>query len=179
MLNGVEPSVALGRDTTMLREILDQTAERVGKDLTHQPAVEAELQNTLGTVYNALGDYAKAEAIHREALALRRKLLGNEHPDVATSLNNLASVLREAGKPAEAETTCREALALRRKLFGNDHPDVAESLDIMGNLVLRRGSPVEAETICREALAIKRKLFGNEHTAVAISLGNVADVPET
>ena len=29
----------------------------------------------------------------REALAIRKKVLGNEHRDVATSLNNLASLL--------------------------------------------------------------------------------------
>ncbi|HWY29995.1 MAG TPA: hypothetical protein VNX46_04540, partial [Candidatus Acidoferrum sp.] len=43
MLQGVGPSVARGRDTTMLREILDRTAERVGIQQTNQPAVEAEL----------------------------------------------------------------------------------------------------------------------------------------
>ena len=53
MLQGVQPSVALGRDTTMLREILDRTAERVGKDLTNQPAVEAELRDTLGAPIRA------------------------------------------------------------------------------------------------------------------------------
>src|SRR5207249_2550316 len=80
MLQGVGPSVALGRDTTMLREILDKTAERVGEDLKDQPDVEAELRSTIGEVYWALGQYQKAEAMHREALALRRKLFGQEHP---------------------------------------------------------------------------------------------------
>src|SRR5262249_3920413 len=37
MLSGVDASVALGRDSTMLREILDKTAERVGTELTNQP----------------------------------------------------------------------------------------------------------------------------------------------
>ncbi|WP_442942269.1 tetratricopeptide repeat protein, partial [Nostoc sp.] len=31
-----------------------------------------------------------AEPLHIQALALWRKLLGEEHPDVAQSLNNLA-----------------------------------------------------------------------------------------
>jgi hypothetical protein len=44
MLQGVEPSVALGRDTTMLREVLDQTGARVGRDLKDEPLVEAELR---------------------------------------------------------------------------------------------------------------------------------------
>src|SRR5262245_32482238 len=61
MLEGVGPSVALGRDTTMLREILDRTEKRVGEDLKDQPEVEAELRNTLGEVYLALGQYQKAE----------------------------------------------------------------------------------------------------------------------
>src|SRR5204862_8038394 len=41
MLQGVGPNVALGSDTAILRGILDQTASRVGKELTNQPAVEA------------------------------------------------------------------------------------------------------------------------------------------
>jgi hypothetical protein len=39
MLQGVGPSVALGRDTTLLREILDRTAQRVDKELTNQPDI--------------------------------------------------------------------------------------------------------------------------------------------
>ena len=42
--------------------------------------------------------------MHREALAMQRKLLGNEHPDVADSLDGLANVLQAQGKLAEAET---------------------------------------------------------------------------
>ena len=44
MLEGVEPSVALGRDTTMLREVLDRTAARIAKELQAQPEVESELR---------------------------------------------------------------------------------------------------------------------------------------
>lgn len=55
MLKGVGPSVALGRDTKMLREILDQTAERVGRELKNQPEVRADLQAIIGNVYRDLG----------------------------------------------------------------------------------------------------------------------------
>ena len=72
MLQGIRPSVALGRDTTLLREVVDRTAERVGKDLAGQPEVQAELQTTLAEVYQALGQLEKAEAIQRKALATWR-----------------------------------------------------------------------------------------------------------
>jgi hypothetical protein len=48
MLSGVGPSVALRQDTTMLRGILDRTAERVGKEMTNQPTAEAELRSLIG-----------------------------------------------------------------------------------------------------------------------------------
>ena len=63
------PSAALGRDTTMLREILDRTAERVGKEMTNQPAVEAELRSLIGTLYQEIGNYDRAEEMHRAALS--------------------------------------------------------------------------------------------------------------
>src|SRR5262249_42070463 len=50
MLKGVGPSVALGRDTKLLREIVDKTATRVGQDLKEYPAAEAVLRNTLGNL---------------------------------------------------------------------------------------------------------------------------------
>ena len=68
---GVGPSVALGRDTTLLKEILDKTAQRVGEVLANQPEVEAELQNTLGEVYVALGQFDQAET-----MLTRRSLCG-------------------------------------------------------------------------------------------------------
>ena len=174
MLNGVGPSVALGRDTTMLREILDKTAARVSKELAGQPEVEAELRNPIGLVYYDLGEYAKAEAMHRKTLSVRKMLLGNEHPDVAATLGNLAWALRSQGKLAEAETLAREALAMRKKLLGNEHLLVARALGTLAEILGRRGKLAEAETMQREALVMFRKLRGDEHPAVADSLNNLA-----
>jgi Tetratricopeptide repeat len=39
-----------------------------------------------------MGDYAKAEPLYLEALPIRLKVLGLEHPDTAVSLNNLAAL---------------------------------------------------------------------------------------
>ena len=64
--------------------------------------------------------------MYRDSLAMRKKRLGAEHPDVAMSLNNLADVLISEDKTADAEAVQREALAMQRKLLGNEHPDVAK-----------------------------------------------------
>jgi serine/threonine protein kinase/tetratricopeptide (TPR) repeat protein len=174
MLDGVGPSVSLGRDTTMLQEILDKTAARVGRDLTNQPAVEAELLQTMGDVYRALGQYGPAESMQRNALALRRTLWSGDHPDVASSLHALALVLRWQGKLPQAEQMHREALDMRRRLFGEEHLQVAASLCDLANVLRDQGRASEAETLHVQALAIRRRLLGNEQPETADSLSGLA-----
>ena len=174
MLEGVGPATALGRDTTMLREIMEQTAQRLN-DLKANSTVEADLRTTLGKVYSDLGEYTNAAAMHREALTLRKNALGNAHPDIADSLNDLAEVLYRQGDGVAAEATHREALAMRKKLFGNENATVAESLNNLAEALRRQGQARygEAENLFHEALAMRRKLLGDEHLAVAQSLNNL------
>jgi len=175
MLKGVGPSAARGRDTQMLREILDQTAASIGKDLKDQPEVEAELRSTMGSVYLALAEYGKAEAMHSAALALRKQSNPESRP-VADSLNDLANVFYRQGKLAKAETAHREALALRRKLLGGKHVEVADSLSNLANVLRDQSKLREAETMHREALAMRTELLGANSDDTASSLGNLAGV---
>jgi serine/threonine protein kinase/tetratricopeptide (TPR) repeat protein len=175
MLKGVGPSAAKGRDTRMLREILDQTAAGIGKDLKDQPEVEAEMRGTMGGVYLALAAYDKAEAMHTAALALRRKS-NPESRQVAESLNDLANVFYRQGKLAKAQATHEEALALRKRLLGNRSVEVASSLGNLANVLRDQGKLREAETMQREALALRKELLGTNSNDTAISLGNLAGV---
>ena len=166
MLKGVAPSVALGRDTTMLREILDNTAGRLD-NLKTQPAVEADLRETLGIVYFELGDFAKAEVLAREALRIRRELFGETNELVADSLSHVAAATLQLGKRAEGEMKLREALAIYETLFGREHPKVARTLYGLGRTLLEQGKHAEAEKVYREALAIFRNQSGEDQLAVA------------
>ena len=169
MLQGVRPAVALGQDTTMLRAILDKTSARVGHDLANQPEVEAELWNTIGKVYNAIGQYQKAETLFRKALAIRVNLFGHESLAVADTLDGLAESLSRniinSQKLPEAEARYREALALRRKLLGNEDQSVAPNLVNLAEVLRSEGRYTQAETFEREELAMQRKLSGNGHAA--------------
>jgi serine/threonine protein kinase/Tfp pilus assembly protein PilF len=174
MLRGAAPSVALGRDTTMLREILDQTARRLDA-LTNQPAVEADLRTTLGNVYSDLGQYTNAVAILREALAIRKRLHGENHPEVAMSYSDLGETFYREGNWAEAEEMHRAALGVRKNLYGEEHPDVAAALDHLAEALRARypnDSQGAVERLFREALGMQRKLLGSEHLDVARTLNN-------
>jgi serine/threonine protein kinase len=170
MLRGAEPSVALGRDTTLLREILDRTAERVGTELINQPAVDAELRHLIGQLYMRIGLYDRALEMQKASLAIYKISPGPRSPQTASSLHHLGVALLAGGKLAEAEPAAREALAIRREIFGNQNAEVAASLNSLANVCRHMGKLAEAETLAREGLEIRRKLFGNEHLEVADSL---------
>ena len=51
--------------------------------------------SNLSLFYNAQGKYARAEPLYRRALAIVEKVLGPEHPNVASDLNNLARIIYE------------------------------------------------------------------------------------
>jgi hypothetical protein len=46
----------------------------------------------------ALGDLPGARDLHEQALAGRRRVLGDDHSDTLTSMNNLTQVRRELGE---------------------------------------------------------------------------------
>ncbi len=174
MLQGVGPNVALGRDTAILREILDQTASRVGKELTNQPAVEAEMRSVIGALYYETRQFRQAEEMQRASLAIRRKRFGAESPQAAASLNELGLTLLTSGKPSEAEQVNREALDIRLRRFGNENADVAISQNNLAHVYTQMGRLTEAEALAREALATRQRLFGNPSVEVADSLRTIA-----
>src|SRR5262249_24937005 len=157
MLGAASPGIARGRDTELLKEIVDKTAERIGTDLKDQPLVEAELRSTLGSVYQSLGESVKCERMHREALALRRRVLGPANAEVVSSLSTWAYALWNVGQETEAERVGQEAISLQRKLLGNDDLHLADSLYNMGHVLTFRGKLSEGEALLREALAIRQK----------------------
>ena len=81
-----------------------------------------------------MGEYAKAEPLLQEALRIRQKVLGPEHPDTAKSLNNLAALYQDMGEYAKAEPLYQEALRIRQKVLGSEHPDTATSLNNLAAL---------------------------------------------
>jgi tetratricopeptide (TPR) repeat protein len=170
MLRGVRPSVALGRDVTVLREIVDRATARLDKDLNDQPAVQATLQNTLGQIYRELGEYDQAERLLSKALGVRRQLLGETNTEVAATMHELGEVLRERNRLGEAEKLHRHALAIREQVLGTENEQVPASLGLLAKTLWERGQLQEAEVLLRQALAIEKKLHGAVHLDVASCL---------
>jgi serine/threonine protein kinase/tetratricopeptide (TPR) repeat protein len=176
MLSGVGPSKALGRDTTMLKEILDKTAERVGKELTNQPEVEIELRDALAEAYEELALYEPMEQMARQSFRLACALFGEESAAGAQTLRQLGVALRRLGNYLEAERALRRALEIRRKVFGEEDAMVAGSLRELAHVLQDEARFAQAESNYRAALAIYRKLPTKEDQLMADSLSDLATV---
>jgi tetratricopeptide (TPR) repeat protein len=128
----------------------------------------------LGRFYEGQGLYALAEPWYEQCLKVVQARLGEQHPDVATSLNNLAYLYNLQGRYNEAEPLYLQALELRKRLLGEQHPDVAHSLIHLALLYQCQGRYSEAESFYMQALALYKRLLGEEHPDVAECLNNLA-----
>jgi serine/threonine protein kinase/uncharacterized protein HemY len=176
MLRSVGPSVAQGRDTTMLREILDQTADRVEEELTDQPEVAATVHRTLGLTYQDLGEFAEGEAHLKVALATRRELYDGPHEEVATDLCNLGESYWSNSTSSDGEGLLRECLEMRLELNGERDRLVAMARVQLGNELARFGRYDEAEEELRAALEVNRELPDVLDSDLAININSLGTV---
>jgi CHAT domain-containing protein/tetratricopeptide (TPR) repeat protein len=133
--------------------------------------------NSLGNLaglYEAMGDYARAEPLYRQALAIHKESLGEKHPDYATGLNNLALLYHDMRDYSKAEPLYRQALAITKQALGEKHPDYGNSLGNLATLYRAMGDYAKAEPLHRQALAIFKEALGEKHPDNAAALSNLA-----
>jgi serine/threonine protein kinase len=176
MFTGLRPSASRGRDTALLRDILERAAERMTHDLKDQPEVEAELRSTLGKAYEEVGSLDKSVEEHRRALQLRQRHFGPNHRLVASSLNDLSGVLYATTKFDEAETNILAALSLARTLGGEDDPLAVAALSRLSVLRHRQGREEEAIALARRVVAFHRHQAATNQAELARALSNLAFV---
>jgi serine/threonine protein kinase/tetratricopeptide (TPR) repeat protein len=165
-----------GEGTVTVRDLLDEAVQWIGIALADEPEVAASIRITVGGSYRNLGLYEAAEEQLQAALETRRELFGNEHVQIAQSLNALALLRHRQGRYDDAEALYREALDLRRRLLGEVTLPVSLTLANLALLHLDRGDPDGAEELLQASLAVRRELYGEAHQDIAMCLFNLARV---
>jgi tetratricopeptide (TPR) repeat protein len=148
--------------------------QEAGTDHPSTAANWSNLLNRAGSYFHGRAAYSRAAQLLCDALVIREKVLGPEHPDTATSLNNLALLLQDQRDFAGARPLYERALAIREKTLGPEHPDTATSLNNLAGLLYTQGDFAGARPLFERALAIHEKVLGPEHPDTANSLNNLA-----
>ncbi len=131
------------------------------------------LCNDAGLYLDKTGEYEAVETFYKRTLLALKNSFGEEHPDIATSLNNLAALYYNQGRYEEAEPLCKDALEISKKLLGEEHPSVATSLNNLAELFRSQGRYEEAEPLYKDTLKMQKKILGEEHPDIANTLNNL------
>jgi tetratricopeptide (TPR) repeat protein len=170
-----DPSEARGNAVTA-REMLDKGAARIDQELARQPAIQATLMDTLGTVYMGLGLYPQSRPLLDRAVATRRRLPGVDPLDLSDSLNHEGDLFTLQAEFDAGEKAYREAIRIASS-HPQDHQsqvDLANSLAGLGTLLDLDGRYADAEKTLREALRLQQALYGARDPAVARTLKDLA-----
>jgi tetratricopeptide (TPR) repeat protein len=131
----------------------------------------------LAELYRRKGDWAKAEALHLEAISDKELELGPEHPTLIASLNDLALVFRDEKKLDEALPYLERAMSLARKGTHEGHKaELATTLHNMAEIRSGKGEKDDAFKLYEEALAIRKAELGPDHPHVGETLNSFANL---
>ena len=140
----------------------------LARRLNPDSLVVADILSGRFSLQRDLGDYPGAERTARQALDIRQRKLGADHPKTAQSKVQLASVLADLDCYDEAERLYRQALVILR--HEGTVEAAASALEGLGILLVLRGEPAEALPLVEEAMTLRREHFGATNPSICDSL---------
>jgi eukaryotic-like serine/threonine-protein kinase len=149
------------------------TAEAVLQRLGGHELMRAWQLNNIGAVRGLRGDHAAELLAQQQAVSLKEKALGRDHPDLGISEGNLAIALAGLGRNQEALTHVDRAVALIENGLGASHPILAIQLNNRGETLAALGRQREARHSFERARVIWERELGLEDRNLAYALTGI------
>jgi serine/threonine protein kinase/tetratricopeptide (TPR) repeat protein len=153
VFSAVSPAAAQGRDTTLLREILDAGAARAATDLADQPQALGEILVSIGQAYTNVALYEPALPLLTRAHDL---LAGTDPNTRGRAAQALGTCRVRTNRYADAIDVLEPAIVLLRHDPEHDPRLLGDLLQTRAEASLRAGRPEEAEPFLNEALRVYR-----------------------
>jgi tRNA A-37 threonylcarbamoyl transferase component Bud32/tetratricopeptide (TPR) repeat protein len=170
--SGIDPAVARGADTTLLKELMEDAEKQITPGM--DPGVEAEVRNVLGSVYHSIDSRDAAAANFTRSIELRRRELGPDHPDTLDTMHDYVQFLLKADRFRDAEPLMREVVNGTRRRYGDDHQQYFKALSDF-SLALKEGDhPEESLVVNEQALVGYRRTLGNDNRDTLAVVANRA-----
>jgi tetratricopeptide (TPR) repeat protein len=155
-------------------DILDRAVETIEEQFGDRPLIDARLRRTIGDTYERLGLLERAEVQLEKALRIHERVLGNDHPETLSSMDNLSFLYREQHRLDEAEPLIREALEKRKRVLGDDHLQTLGSMKSLADLYWYQRRYDEAEQQYLEVLKGQKRVLADDHPNMLFTLGSLA-----
>ena len=141
-------------DNLRVVSLLDRGVQEA-RSLDREPAVQADLYETLGGIYQKLGKFDQADTLLRGALEERKSVEGPGGVDVAESQVELGLLRSDQVKLDEAERLVRDGLEKTKRLRPPDNAAVSKALLALGQVLQARGAFTEAIGILEQAVKLE------------------------
>jgi CHAT domain-containing protein len=151
--------------------LLDRLPEADRKELNRASALDQRVVSL-----NQKGRSKEAVPLARKAAEIRQRLLTEDHPHYADSLNNLAMLYQAMGDYRNALPLLKQARDLTKKLLTADHPNYATSLNNLAMLYQAMGDYRRALPLFQQARDLRKRLLTEDHPDYATSLNNLASL---
>jgi eukaryotic-like serine/threonine-protein kinase len=160
-------------DTLRVVTLLDRGI-REANLLDADPAIQAELLETLGGIFQHLGNVDRADSLLSAALEHRRSIAGENDLGVASGEIALGLLRTEQAQYDGAEELLRSALATRLRLLSPDDPSVIEARTSLAKVMQARGEYDDAIAAFEQALQTL-SARDPDGAGVAETLGDLAN----
>ena len=119
---------------------------------------------------------ARAAELYGKALAIRQRVLGYDHPTVASTLIGLSALNQLQGDFSTAELQAIECLAIREAKLGPKHIKTAAALHNLAGVRVLEGDLPTARRYFNTAAVIRNKVLGMSHHETLESLDQLIAV---
>ncbi len=139
------------------------------KSLDREPAVQAELYETLGSIYMKLGKFEPADSLLGMSLGQRESLFGKNHPFVGQSLVAMGASKNLQAEYDTAEKLVRRGMGILKEKLPLDHPSVAKSISVLGQVLLESGEYDRAIAVLDSGVAVQPDSPNNPELSLTLS----------
>jgi serine/threonine-protein kinase len=156
LFQGNEDEAVGPADSLRVVTLVDRGAQQA-RSLDQEPAVQAEMFETLGSLYRTLGKFGSADSLLRASLARRRALYGPSHPTVASSLIALGELRIAQAQYDSAEALIRTGLDVAKRTLSPTDPMVGKATTALGQVLYEQGTYDKAVPVLQEAVRLQTR----------------------
>jgi len=165
LLSELDDLLALVNTTDLARNVIRdnfviRSLESIKREFADRPLIKARLLHSIAINDYTLSDVTTAETLLEEALEIRRRLLGDEHPDTVAVWNDVANSHYWLGQIDEAKADWAEVLEISRRVLGEEHELTLSIMNGLANVYKTLGQYDEAVSLYTAALEGRRRVFG-------------------
>ncbi|QDV89496.1 Serine/threonine-protein kinase Pkn1 [Phycisphaerae bacterium RAS2] len=177
MLTKANQGEQKGNPDIKVRDALDEAANMLtAGEGPEDPVVEASVSEAIGETYRGLGLYDQAHAFLTRALDLRRKIYGEQHEDVAASMNGLALLLQDQGDFSGAVAMLRTCVSVYETIQVSDPIRLPTAYNNLGLVLYNFGQLEEAEKHLRRSVELHEAMPERKQRDYFAALNNLAMV---